>query len=131
MAQSNVDLVRGMYDALGRGDVPVVLAALHPEVDWNETEGFPYAGQYTGPDAVLNGVIMRLGTEWEGFSAVPDELLDAGDKVVTLGWYSGTYKGTGKSFRARFAHVWRVRDGKIVHFQQYADTAEVGKALSG
>jgi uncharacterized protein len=57
--------------------------------------------------------------------------LDAGDKVVALGWYSGAYKGTGRSFRARFARVWRVRDGKIVHFQQYTDTAEVGKALSG
>jgi ketosteroid isomerase-like protein len=131
VAQSNVDLIRGIYEAFGRGDVPAVLATLHPEVDWNETEGFPYAGKYVGPDAVLNGVIMRLGTEWDPFRAPPDELLDAGDKVVALGWYSGTYKRTGKSFRARFAHVWTVRDGKVVHFQQYADTAKVGEALSG
>jgi ketosteroid isomerase-like protein len=131
MAQSNVDTIRGIYEAIGRGDVPAVLGALDPEVDWNEMEGFPYAGKYVGPDAVLSGVIARLVAEWDGFSAVPDELLDAGAQVVALGWYGGSYKATGKAFRARFAHVWRLKDGKAVHFQQYADTAKVREALDG
>jgi ketosteroid isomerase-like protein len=129
MADSNAVMVQGIYDAIGRGDVPAVLGALDPEVDWNEMEGFPYAGQYVGPDAVLNGVIARLGAEWDGFSVVPDQVLDAGEHVVGLGWYSGTYKATGKAFRARFAHVWTLRDGKVIHFQQYADTAKVQEAL--
>lgn len=67
-------------------------------------------------DAVLQGVFMRLGTEWEGFSAVPDEFIDGGDAVVVLGKYSGKYKATGKSFRAGFAHVWKIqaREGRQV-----------------
>ena len=131
MSSNNLDIVRGIYDAFGKGDVPSVLSALDPQIDWNEAEGFPYAGKYVGPDAVLQGVLMKLGTEWDGYSAVPDEFVGSGDKVVSLGQYSGTYKATGKSFRAQFAHAFTLRDGKVVHFQQYTDTAIVQQALKG
>ena len=60
---------------------------------------------------------------------MPSEFIDGGDNVVVLGKYSGTYKATGKSFQADFAHVWTIRDGKAVKFVQYTDTALVQKAL--
>ena len=125
----NLDSVRGVYDAFAKGDVPAVLGFLSPDVQWTEAEGFPYGGTYVGPQAVAEGVFMRLGTEWEGFAAVPDEFIDGGDSVVALGQYSGTYKATGKSFRANFAHVWEVREGKAVRFTQYVDTLLVQRAL--
>lgn len=102
---------------------------LSSDVDWTEAEGFPYGGTYTGPNAVLEGVFMRLGTEWESFAVVPDEFIDGGDTVVVLGKYRGTYKATGKSFQANFAHVWKVREGKAVKFVQYVDTLIVHRAL--
>ena len=126
---SNLNSVQGVYDAFAKGDVPGVLGFLDPDVEWTEAEGFPYGGTYVGPDAVLQGVFMRLGTEWDGFAAVPGEFIDGGDAVVVLGQYSGTYKATGKSFRAPFAHVWKVREGKAVRFTQYVDTLVVQKAL--
>lgn len=52
----------------------------------------------------MSGVIMRLGTEWDTFAAVPSEFIDGGDTIVVPGQYSGTYKATGKSFTADFAH---------------------------
>lgn len=126
---SNLTSVRAVYDAFAKGDVPAVLGFLNPDVEWTEAEGFPYGGTYVGPQAVLEGVFMRLGTEWDGFAAVPDEFIDGGDAVVALGEYSGTYKATGKSFRANFAHVWKVKDGKAVGFTQYVDTLIVRRAL--
>ena len=126
---SNIDSIKQVYQAFAEGDVPTVLGALSPEIDWTEAEGFPYAGTYHGPKAVLEGVFMRLGTEWNGFAAVPDEFIDAGDTVVVLGKYSGTYKATGKSFQANFAHIWKVQDGKAIRFVQYVDTLLVHQAL--
>jgi ketosteroid isomerase-like protein len=126
---SNLDSVRGVYDAFAKGDIPSVLGFLSPDVEWTEAEGFPYGGTYTGPEAVLSGVFMRLGTEWDSYSAVPEEFVDGGDTVVALGKYSGTYKATGKSFQANFAHVWRVHEGKAVRFTQYVDTLVVQRAL--
>jgi len=126
---SNLDSVKALYQAFAAGDIPSVLGFLSRDIDWTEAEGFPYGGTYHGPNAVLTEVFIRLGSEWIGFAAVADEFIDGGDTVVALGKYSGTYKKTGKSFQANFAHVWKVQDGKAIRFIQYVDTLLVNRAL--
>lgn len=126
---SNLDAVKGVYAAFAKVDIPTVLAILDPNIAWTEAEGFPYAGTYHGPKGVLEGVFMRLGAEWDGFAAVPHEFIDGGDAIVALGKYSGTYKATGKSFEADFAHVWKIHAGKAIRFVQYVDTLLVQRAL--
>jgi ketosteroid isomerase-like protein len=120
---SNLDAVRSVYQAFAAGNIPAVLAALSPDVHWTEAEGGPYGGVFVGPNAVLENVFMKLGGEWDGFAAVPTEFVTEGATVVALGEYSGSYKATGKSFKAPFAHVWKLKDGKAVSFHQYTDTA--------
>lgn len=130
MNEQAADIVKGLYQAFARGDVAGVLGAFAPDIEWTEAEGFLYGGTYKGADAILAGVFMRLATEWEGFAAVPAEFVAQGETVVTLGEYSGKYRATGKSFRAPFVHVWRLRDGKIHQFRQHTDTVLVQRALS-
>lgn len=125
----NRDLLQSMYDAFAQGAVPFVLGQLAPDVEWIEADGLPYGGTYRGPEAVLNGVFMRIGAEWEGFQVVPDELIGDGGSIVALGHCSGRYKATGKSFRVPFAHAWKFQDGKVVRFVQYTDTVLVQRAL--
>ena len=127
---SNIDIIQGMYAAFGRGDIPTVLAGLAPDIHWIEAEGGPYGGVSVGPQAVLENVFMKLGGEWEGYSAIPHEFVNGEGVVVALGEYSGTYKATGKSFRAPFAHVFKLESGKVVSFQQYTDTALHMRPLS-
>ena len=126
---TNLNSIKSVYEAFATGDIPAVLGALSPDIAWTEAEGFPYGGTYHGPRGVLEGVFMRLGSEWEGFAAVPDEFIDGGDAVVVLGKYSGKYKATGKSFQANFAHVWKMKDGKAAQFIQYVDTLLVHRAV--
>jgi len=126
MSEQNLSIVTGMYEAFGKGDIPGVIAALDPQVEWLEAENFIYAdgNPYLGPNAVLEGVFVRIGAEWEDFTVSPKEILDAGETVVGHGYYSGTYKKNGKQVRAQFAHLFTFRDGKVVKFQQYTDTAQ-------
>ena len=49
--------------------------------------------------------------------------------MVAFGSYGGTYKTTGPAMNAPFAHLWTVRNGRIVGFVQYTDTAKVLEAL--
>jgi uncharacterized protein len=129
MSKENVDLVRAIYDAFAAGDIGGVLARMSPDIVWNEAENFPYAdgNPYCGPQAILNGVFARIGAEWDGFEAVAEELLDAGDTVVALGRYRGTCKATGRAMDAQLAHVWRIAGGKAARFQQYADTLQAAR----
>lgn len=132
MSQESVGIVRSMYEAFGRGDIPVIIAALDPEVEWWEAENFIYAdgNPYVGPQAVLEGVFIRIANEWEGFSVSPEEILDAGESAIGHGYYSGTYKKNGQSVRAQFAHFFTLRSGKVVKFQQYTDTAQFLSAVN-
>jgi len=116
------ELVCGAYAAFAKGDVPSVLAVLAPDVRWTEAEGGPYGGTFIGPNAVVENVFMKLGGEWDRFTVTPAEFIANEDTVVALGEYSGTYKATGKSFRAPFAHVWKFRNDKATSFQQHTDT---------
>ena len=128
---SNADVIRNVYAAFQQGDIPSVLAAMAPDIVWNEAENFPYADKnpYIGPDAILHGVFARLGAEWDRFAVHEEELIDAGDTIVTLGRYGGAPKATGKKIHSQFAHVWRFKNGKIVGFQQYTDTLQTMLAM--
>lgn len=132
MSHDNVDTVRGLYESFGLGDVPSVLGKMDTGIEWNEAENFIYAdgNPYVGPQAILEGVFMRLGTEWEGFSVTPEEWMDAGNRVVVLGTYAGTHRGTSKRVRAQFAHVWSLKEGRVVRFQQYTDTKQFADVVA-
>jgi len=128
---SNVEVVRGFYDAVARGDLDAAMAKLANDVTWTEAEGFPYAGTKVGPAAVQEQVFRRLGAEWDPFVFERDEVLDAGDTVVGVGTHAATYKATGKPMPARVVHVFKLRDGKIAAFEQFVDSVKVAEALDG
>jgi ketosteroid isomerase-like protein len=128
----NSKTVEGFYAAMGRADIPLILGALDPRIVWNEAENFVYADKspYLGVEAVLTGLFARLAGEWDGFSAVPQEIVDGGETVVALGRYGGVYKATGVKVDAQFVHVFRFKDGKVASFQQYTDTAQFKDVVS-
>ena len=132
MSAANVVIVRSIYSAFAAGDVGGVLGAMSPEIVWNEADDFPYAdgNPYIGPQAVAEGVFARCIGDWDGFGVEVGELLDAGETVVALGHYVGTYKATGKPQHTQLVHVWRLKDGKAVAFQQYANTLHIAKVIT-
>jgi ketosteroid isomerase-like protein len=127
---SNSDTVRAAYAAFEVGDVAAVLGALADDVEWIEAEGFPTAGTYRGRDQVVQGVFQPVVEDYEGFTVKPELFVGDGDTVITVGWYEGRYKATGKVARARFAHVWTLHDGKVARFEQVVDSATFNAALS-
>jgi hypothetical protein len=129
--QSNLDIVKGAYDAFARGTIDEVTAVMAEDIEWVEAEGGPNGGVYHGPEEVVENVFVPLGTEWEGFTVDVERYVADGDTVVALGTYSGSYAETGKGFEAAFAHAIDLEDGMIVRFQQYTDTALHNEPLAG
>jgi ketosteroid isomerase-like protein len=126
----NATIVRGIYDAFSRGDIAAVLGALHEQAEWNEAEHFTYwtGGPFIGPQAVLANVIARIPQDLDGFGIVVRRIVGAGDTVLVEARYRGTAKATGKAVDAQVAHVWDLRDGKVIRFQQYTDTWQFAQA---
>ncbi len=126
--RTNADVIRAHYAASDRGDVEGMIAPLAENVLWTEAAGFPYAGTYIGPDAVVANVFSRIQQEWDDYTLTIDEVVDGGDTVVGIGTYSGTNKRTGRFFAARVAHVWRMAEGRVVAFEQFPDSELVNRA---
>ena len=129
---SNVQFVNDVYAAFGRGDIPTVMAALHPDIEWRQAEGNPYqpgGAPWKGPQAVLDNLFMRLGAEWDGFTITIQKVHDAGEHVIIEGRYTGTYKPSGRKLDSELCHVWRIQDGKLVSFKQYLDSAQLQRVM--
>jgi len=126
---SELDAVKDVYEAFGRGDVPAVLGAMAEDVEWNEAEGMPYGGTYHGPQAVLENVFGPILEDVDGFTVSPQRYVGEGETVISLGRYTGTGKATGRALDVPFAHVWELRDGKVARFTQHVDTAKFVDAV--
>jgi uncharacterized protein len=126
----NATIVRGMYEGFARGDIMAVMGAMHEQIEWNEAEHFTYwtGGAFIGPQAVLAGVFARIAQDLDGFAIDVRRIVAAGDTVLVEARYKGTAKATGKPIDAQVAHVWDLRDGRVVRFQQYTDTWQFAQA---
>lgn len=128
----NIQIIDKVYDAFSTGDMPNVLGAMHPKIEWNEAESNSLADRnpYIGPDAILEGVFARLGANHEYFALkdIKTHGMDNNMVLATLR-YDGKVKETGKIYNAQVAHLWNLDDeGKIISFQQYVDTKKLADA---
>jgi ketosteroid isomerase-like protein len=117
-------VVRGTYEAIGRGDVEAFLGAFAEDVEWYEAEGMPYGGLHQGRDAIAQNVLAPLIADVPDFAGKPEEYIASGDQVAVVVRYTGTGKETGKTLDMPALHLFDVRDGQITRFRQYADTVK-------
>jgi ketosteroid isomerase-like protein len=128
MGERRVEIVRGVYEAFGRGDLQAVLGALSDELEWNEAEGMPYGGLYRTREAVAEKVLGPLIEDIPNFEVSPEEFIASEDSVedtvVAVVRYTGSGKATGKRLDLSVVQVWGIRDGKIARFRHFVGTAK-------
>ncbi len=128
VTMTNLQIVKRLYNAFGNQNRDTILELFDPQIEWVQNEGFPGGGRHIGAEAALTNVFAKFRQEWDVWQAVVDEWLDAGEAIIAIGEYRGTFKSTGRSMTASFAGVYRVRSGRIVSFHQYTDTAKIAEA---
>jgi len=127
---TNLEIVRSTYEGKNSEENGRNLAKYAADnIVWTEAKGFPYGGTYTGVEAIGKNVFNKLATEWINYAFNPEGYVAEGDKVVAYGTYTGTNKQTGKPLEARVAHLWHLKDGKIVSFEQFVDSQTVNNTL--
>lgn len=126
----NADVIRGGYEAFGRGDLEAALEPFADDIEWEgpNYESLPGGGTHRGRDAVA-GVLEEITKQWETFQVSPDEFIEGGETVVVLGHLEGRARSTGNEVKAPFVHVWRLSGGRARRIQVLTDTAVVADAL--
>lgn len=127
---TNLEIVKSTYEGNTSEENGQNLAKhVTKDISWTEAKGFPYAGTYIGLEDISKNVFSRLASEWIDYKFTPEDYVASDDKVVAFGTYTGTYKITGKSFTARVAHIWKLKDGKIISFEQFVDSQIVNNTM--
>jgi ketosteroid isomerase-like protein len=124
---SDVDTIREAFGAFGRGDIPAVLAALDPDIEWVEPEGYPWGDVYRGHDRVVGLFQTAAEMLGPGWRVEPDRFVATEDGVLVTGRHTGA-RPDGTAWEVPFAMIWTMRDARATHFRQYGDSALMREA---
>jgi ketosteroid isomerase-like protein len=117
MSEENVEVVRRVFDAVARHDTETVLAAYDRNVEY-DFSGSPLGGSlvgsaiYQGHDGIRQWVRDRYEV-WETIEDECQELIDAGQRVISFVITRGRGRSSGIETELRQYGVWTIRDGKI------------------
>jgi len=122
--QENTRLVQRCYELFKSGDIHALLDLFSEDIDFQmpEIENVPFSGRHQGREATAR--FFKLVSESQDVLEFnPQEFMAQGDKVVVLGNSSYRVKASRREYGVEWAHVWTVRDGKVVASKEYLDTA--------
>src|SRR5260370_15455660 len=130
--QENTEIVKGIYEAFGRGECADSMNSLADEIEWivsGREDGIPYAGTYRAREGV--GQFFTLLAENVEYSLFePREFIAQGDRVAVFGHYQGAVRPSGNSVETEWAMSWTLQEGKATKFRAYDDTAAVVAAFT-
>ncbi len=129
--KTNLEIIQSIYLGDAEQNAKNLQAILAAEFEWREAAGFPYTGTFHSFEEIVKNLFAPLASEWTEFRAQAGKFYDAGETIIATGFYHGTYKKTNRAMEAAFAHVWTLKDGKIVKYIQCADTRKVWEAMEG
>src|SRR5437763_12673609 len=127
--QENTKVVQQIYASFKSGDIQSLLALVADDIQWQlpAIENIPFAGKRQGRAQVAQ-FFASVADSQDVLAFEPREFTAQGDKVVAQGHYRWRVKATGREFGADWAHVFTIRDGKVVGFHEYTDSAAAAAA---
>jgi hypothetical protein len=129
--EENVQVVQDLYAAFSRGDMPGLLALLDEHVDWHfngRPQDIPFAGHWQGR-ARMEDFFRTVALSCDILEFGPDEVLIFGDHVLSLGYERVRVKATGREFETHWAHLFTLKNGRVVRLREFSDTAAMADAL--
>jgi uncharacterized protein len=127
MSQENVEIVRRLYETYDRGDYWAGLDSIDPDIEVETRLGMDLDGTYRG-HAGLGEMMRAFWGEFEDIRSWIEEAIPAGSHVVVAARFSGRGKRSGVEIDMPAWHVWSLRDGKVVRWQQVRTKQEALEA---
>lgn len=130
----NIERIKEIYSLFNNREYESILQNFAEDFEWIAADNSPLADQspYHGVPAIRAGVFERIAAGFEKLVVEADEIFAGDDgRVVVLGHYHGKFRGNEEEFKTQVAHIWTVRDGKAIKFQQYLDTLKVARDAAG
>jgi uncharacterized protein len=128
MSQTNLEVVRGGYEAFNRGDFAWMVTQMDPEIVWHDASEIPGARRRVGLEEV-RAFLESFPRIWEEPRFEPEELHQAGDTVVALVRFTGRGRNSGAEVSRELAHLFEFRGGRAARVVTYFDREQALLAL--
>lgn len=127
---SNLQKVQELYAAFGRGDVPFILSSLAPDITWvvQGPATLPMFGTRRGREGVAQ-FFQTIGQNLVIEEFEPRQFVVQGDQVVVFGFERGRAIRTGGRYEGEWAHSFTFRNGQVIAFKEYCNTAAFVEAF--
>ena len=134
MSEENVEIVRRVYETTARSDSDAVLALYDPEVVVDGSQSayrdLGIGGVYRGHEG-LRSFFREYFEPWESVEEACEELIDAGEQVVSVGRSRARGRVSGAEVESRAQYgVWTIREGRIVRVEWFR-TREAALSAAG
>jgi ketosteroid isomerase-like protein len=129
LVQNITSVPQQAYEAFQRADIPAVLNQLADDVEWilPTVDNISFTGARRGRAQVAE-FFSSLAQQQDVIRFEPKEFIASDDRVVALGSYEWKVKSTGRTWRSEFVHIFTIREGRVVRFQELLDTAAAAAA---
>lgn len=129
---SNVETVKRIYEAFGRGDIPAILGVVSEDVEWEYGEtGSKIPWLVHGRGRAHVGKFFSIVAEALAFEKFEvGEIMGSDSLVVAIVSLEARVKSTGnKITEIDEVHLWRFdARGKVTRFRHRADTLQQARA---
>jgi uncharacterized protein len=130
--QSAKTTVESFFTAFGKGDIQGLIntfdeASIITAVRTAERTGTQLYGTYNGKDGV-QAFISNLGANFNTKTFTIDNIVGEGDIAFANGKFTHELKATGKIFSSDWALMCKVKNGKILEYHFYEDSASFVEA---
>ena len=123
-----MQIVQGLFDAVGRGDIEGALRYVRSDAEWVNPDNAMEPGTRRG----LDGVRTALAALRDSFADLRfdiDRMDDLGDRVLVTGAFSGLGRASGAAFGPQtFGALLTLVGGKVLRYQWYLDPDEAIEA---
>ncbi len=117
---AETEALREAYAALNRNDIPALVKAFDPQIEWTEPSEYPGGGTTHGLAAVKAHLSQARGTWAEG-SCEPERFIVAGDKIIVFIHVRVRLKHNMEWVEGRHAAVYTFRSGKAIQMRIFDD----------
>ena len=127
MSPDNVKIVRSVYDAWVREELPGPLELMDPEIEYVNPAGAVEPGTHRGLDA-FHRAVQKVFEGWATWQMEPEAFESSGDQVAVVVRYRARGRESGVEVEGRESALWTLRDGKVVRYAWFHEPEDAFEA---
>jgi ketosteroid isomerase-like protein len=114
-----------------KGNIQGVLDMCADDIEWTSVDlpNIPFTGAFHGKAGVMD-FFQKLGETVDFLDYQPQTFIADGDKVAVSGVYTARVRATGATLDDTWVHIFTMKNGKTVRFEQFHDTAATVAAFT-